>query len=42
MAKARTPEGIDDADIIATVHARSAPMIPATTGLRPRFPSNPK
>ena len=26
-------EGIDNAEIIATVHARSAPMIPATTGL---------
>jgi hypothetical protein len=25
--------GIDNAETIATVHARSAPMIPATTGL---------
>jgi integrase len=33
-------QGIDNAEIIATVHARQAPMIPATTGLRPRFPSN--
>jgi site-specific recombinase XerD len=27
-------QGIDNAEIIATVHARKAPMIPATTGLR--------
>ena len=27
-------EGIDNAEIIATVHARKAPMIPASTGLR--------
>jgi hypothetical protein len=27
-------QGIDDAEIIATVHGRSAPMIPASTGLR--------
>ncbi len=33
-------QGIDNAEIIATVHARHAPLIPATTGLRPRFPSN--
>ena len=34
-------QGIDNAEIIATVHARHAPMIAATTGLRPRFTSNP-
>jgi site-specific recombinase XerD len=34
-------QGIDNAEIIATVHARHAPMIPATTGLRPGFTSNP-
>jgi site-specific recombinase XerD len=28
-------QGIDNAEIIATVHARKAPMIPASTGLRP-------
>jgi site-specific recombinase XerD len=27
-------QGIDNAEIIATVHARKAPMIPASTGLR--------
>jgi hypothetical protein len=27
-------QGIDNAEIIATVNARRAPMIPATTGLR--------
>jgi site-specific recombinase XerD len=27
-------QGIDNAEIIATVHARKAPMIPARTGLR--------
>jgi site-specific recombinase XerD len=27
-------EGIDNAEIIATVHARKAPMIPASTGPR--------
>jgi site-specific recombinase XerD len=27
-------QGIDNAEIIATVHARRAPMIPASTGLR--------
>jgi Phage integrase family len=27
-------QGIDSAEIIATVHARKAPMIPASTGLR--------
>ena len=27
-------QGIDNAEIIATVHARKTPMIPATTGLR--------
>jgi hypothetical protein len=27
-------QGIDNAEIIATVHARGAPMIPASTGLR--------
>jgi hypothetical protein len=32
--------GIDNAEIIATVHARNAPMISATTALDPRFPSN--
>jgi site-specific recombinase XerD len=26
-------QGIDNAEIIATVHARTAPMIPASTGL---------
>ena len=26
-------QGIDNAEIIATVHARKAPMIPASTGL---------
>jgi hypothetical protein len=34
-------QGIDNAEIIATVRTRHAPMIPATTGLRPRFTSNP-
>jgi site-specific recombinase XerD len=34
-------QGIDNAEIIATVHARHAPMIPATTGLRERLASNP-
>jgi hypothetical protein len=28
------PAGIDNAEIVATVHGRSAPMIPASTGLR--------
>jgi integrase len=28
-------QGIDNAEIIATVHPRKAPMIPATAGLRP-------
>jgi integrase len=36
------PQGIDNAEIIATVHARKAPMIPASAGLRletePRSP----
>jgi hypothetical protein len=27
-------QGIDNAEIIATVHARKAPMIPASTGRR--------
>ena len=27
-------QGIDNAEIINTVHARAAPMIPAATGLR--------
>jgi hypothetical protein len=27
-------QGIDNAEIIATVHARKAPMIPASAGLR--------
>jgi hypothetical protein len=27
-------QGIDNAEIIATVHARKAPMIPASTELR--------
>jgi site-specific recombinase XerD len=27
------PQGIDNAEIIATVHARKAPMIPASTRL---------
>jgi hypothetical protein len=27
-------QGIDNAEIIATVHARRAPMIPASAGLR--------
>jgi hypothetical protein len=27
-------QGIDNAEIIATVHARKAPMIPASSGLR--------
>jgi hypothetical protein len=27
-------QGIDNAEIIATVHARKAPMVPASTGLR--------
>jgi site-specific recombinase XerD len=27
-------QGIDNAEIIATVHARKAPMIPASIGLR--------
>ena len=27
-------QGIDSAEIIATVHARKTPMIPASTGLR--------
>jgi site-specific recombinase XerD len=27
-------QGIDNAEIVATVHARKAPMIPASTGLR--------
>ena len=27
-------QGIDNAEIIATVHARKSPMIPASTGLR--------
>jgi hypothetical protein len=27
-------QGIDNAESIATVHARKAPMIPASTGLR--------
>jgi hypothetical protein len=27
-------QGIDNAEIIATVHARKTPMIPASTGLR--------
>ena len=27
-------QGIDNAEIVATVHGRSAPMIPASTGLR--------
>jgi hypothetical protein len=27
-------QGIDNAEIIATVHARTAPMIPASTGRR--------
>jgi hypothetical protein len=26
-------QGIDNAELIATVHARNAPMIPASTGL---------
>jgi len=28
--------GIDNAEIIDTIHARRAPMIPATAGLHPR------
>jgi site-specific recombinase XerD len=28
------PQGIDSAEIIATIHARKTPMIPASTGLR--------
>jgi integrase len=28
------PQGIDNAEIIATVHARKVPMIPASAGLR--------
>jgi site-specific recombinase XerD len=28
------PQGIDNAEIVATVHGRSGPMIPASTGLR--------
>ena len=28
------PQGIDHAEIIDTVHARHAPMIPASAGLR--------
>jgi hypothetical protein len=27
-------QGIDNTEIIATVHARTPPMIPASTGLR--------
>jgi site-specific recombinase XerD len=27
-------QGIDNAEIIATVHARKAPMVPASSGLR--------
>jgi site-specific recombinase XerD len=27
-------QGIDNAEIIATIHARKAPMIPASAGLR--------
>jgi hypothetical protein len=34
-------QGIDNAEIIATVHARHAPMIPATTGHRFGFQSTP-
>jgi hypothetical protein len=33
-------QGIDNAEILATDSARKAPIIPATTGLDPRFPSN--
>jgi hypothetical protein len=28
-------QGIDTSEIINTIHARRAPMIPATAGLRP-------
>jgi hypothetical protein len=30
-------QGIDNAEVIATVHARKAPMIPASTGLRIQY-----
>jgi hypothetical protein len=34
LGRRRYLQGIDNAEIIATVHARKAPMIPASTGLR--------
>ena len=30
-------QGIDNSEIIDTVHARPAPMLPASTGLRSRY-----
>jgi hypothetical protein len=33
-------QGIDNAEIIATGHARNTPIISATTALGPRFPPN--
>jgi hypothetical protein len=33
-------QGIDNAEIIATVHARKTPMVPASTGLRLEWPAH--